>query len=334
MGEPEKFRPGTRVLAYHGPLVYEAKVLKYHEKGKLFVEIGEGTTEPMELNKIPGFLLDVDAYFLHYKGWSLKWDEWVSNERIMEFNDDNLGLSRALRNARKKPIERLEPDVERKKAEREFQEKKKRKLAELDPPLSKSSVSNGHDRPSNGLLGRKRVKVESRNIYEIMMPLRPQLKCILVDDWEFMTKDHKLVDLENTTPVSTILGDYYTHKTETGTPSEVLSLTREAMDGLREYFDKMLRFNLLYRFERLQYSQLLEETPTMVPSDKYGLEHLLRLLLLLPAQVSQTTMDAVSLKVLMGQMKEFLDYLDGNLESLVSSYMNASPAYDRMARGL
>lgn len=330
MGEPEKFRPGARVLAYHGPLVYEAKVLKFHERNKLFVEIGDGVSESMELNKIPGFLIDVDAYFLHYKGWSLKWDEWVSSERIMEFNDDNLGLSRELRNARKKAIIKMDPNKEEKEEDKETPEKKKRKAAgSLVPPSSRSSNGTGEKNGSS----RKRAKPENKTTYEVMMPLRPLLKCVLVDDWEYMTKDHKLVDLDTTTTVTQLLEEYYEFSKETKS-EEVLDITREALDGLRAYFDKMLRFNLLYRFERLQYSQLLEENANVRPSDKYGLEHLLRLLIALPAHIAQASMDAVSVKVLMGQMAGLLEFLDDNLGRLVSSYMNASPAYDRLARGL
>jgi hypothetical protein len=29
-------------------------------------------------------------YHLHYKGWSAKWDEWVEESRILEYNDANL----------------------------------------------------------------------------------------------------------------------------------------------------------------------------------------------------------------------------------------------------
>lgn len=28
-------------------------------------------------------------YFVHYKGWKNKWDEWVNNDRILAVNADN-----------------------------------------------------------------------------------------------------------------------------------------------------------------------------------------------------------------------------------------------------
>ncbi|SGZ56020.1 CIC11C00000000086 [Sungouiella intermedia] len=332
MVEHEKFRPGTRVLAYHGPLVYEAKVLKVHEKGKMFVEIGEGKSEPLENNKIPKFLLDGDAYFLHYKGWSLKWDEWVSTERVMEFNDDNLGLSRELRNARKKAIEKMDPSREKKEEEITTPQKKRRKKESSEGPrgaLSQPPPLDGYTEPTKS----RRRRGEGRSNYEVMMPLHPTLKCVLVDDWEFITKDHKLVDLDKTTSVKKILDTYYAEKknSDTATP-EMLLVTREALDGLLVYFDKLLSLNLLYRFERLQYSDLLRDKPGTRPSEVYGVEHLLRLLVILPGQISHTVMDAVSINVLMGQMKELLDYIAKNLHQQWSAYMNANPGYDRLAK--
>lgn len=332
MADHEKFRPGAQVLAYHGPLVYEAKVLKIHERGKLFVEIGEGKSEPLENNKIPNFLLDGDAYFLHYKGWSLKWDEWVSTERVMEFNDDNLGLSRELRNARKKAIIKMDPTREYKEERSATPEKKKRKKEPVEAP--RMPLSQPPEMPPPPKNGSKRKRPESKLNYEVMMPLRPNLKVLLVDDWELMTKEHKLIDLEQTTPVQKILEEYQqsVRKRDNVQP-ELLDIVQEALDGLVVFFDKLLSLSLLYRFERLQYSDLLQDKPGVVPSEVYGVEHLLRLLATLPGQIAQTNMDAISINVMMGQMKGLLEYIDDNLHTLSSVYMNASPGYDRLARG-
>lgn len=318
------FRPGTNVLAYHGPLVYEARVVKYREAGSETVDIADGKSEPSCMNKIPGFLLDQHAYFLHYKGWNPKWDEWVSAERIMEFNDNNLGLSRELRNARKKPIERLDPGVDLRPSSKE---KKARKMKKKET----GAVEKPPKETAKMAAVRRKVRHEKAPTYEVMLPLRPRLKCILVDDWELITKDHKLVDLKTTTPVTTILDEYYTWKSEL-LDQTLLRVTQEALVGLKAYFDRCLSLDLLYRYERLQYSDLLLESSEPA-SLTYGVEHLLRLLSTLPARVAQTTMDAPSLGVLMGQVKALLEYLDSNMERLASSYMNSSPQYDRIARG-
>lgn len=326
----QPFRPGNQVLAYHGPLVYEAKVLKYHEVGSSVVDIGEGKNEPVTQNKIPKFLTEVNAYYLHYKGWSPKWDEWVSNERIMEYNDDNLGLSRELRNARKKAIERIDHTSEKQEAKESRAREKERKKRKAETRSSAGPTVAKSPAPP-----KKKLKPESRGSLDIMMTLRPGIKRYLVDDWELLTKDHKLVDLDSAVPVSVILSEYYQFRRNTigagDNENDAVRVSKEAVDGLEVYFDHMLRFALLYRFERLQYSRLLKENPRFIPSQKYGLEHLLRLLVNMPGQVAQTTMNAVAVHTILGETKLLMEYLDDNLSRFSSRYMNASPAYDRLA---
>lgn len=332
MAEKHKFAPGTRVLAYHGPLVYEAKVVKYHEEGLDFVEVEEEKNEPLSKNKIPGFLLDRNAYFLHYKGWNPKWDEWVSSERIIEYNNDNLGLSRELRNARKKPVERLDSGKEAKAEAAEQKIRRGRKKeSSADAPARKPSIEHIKEQPRLNGTGRKRQKTESQSGYEVMLPFSPKLKCVMVDDWEMITKDRKLVNLETTTPVAKILQEYYEWKAPQQT-EDLSATTNEALGGLKVLFDQTFGLDILYKFERLQYSEVLRTRKNVEPSSVYGIEHLLRLLITLPGRVAHTAMDAISINVMMGQMLELLEYFDENMATLGSSYMNVSSQYDRVAR--
>ncbi|GEQ68717.1 hypothetical protein JCM33374_g2385 [Metschnikowia sp. JCM 33374] len=363
--EKQKFVPGSKVLAYHGPLVYEAKVVKYHQQGSEVVEVEEDKSEPLHKNKIPAFLLEVNAYFLHYKGWNPKWDEWVSSERIIEFNNDNLGLSRELRHARKKTVERLDSGKEAKAEAAEQKSKRGRRKDSSEASTrkpessrhqqksrepssretsskehaSKEHTSKEHQKPlkehprSAGPTGpgRKRQKLDHRSGYEVMLPFSPRLKCVMVDDWELITKDRKLVDPGSTTSVAILLKQYLEWKRPQQS-EELTRTTAEAVSGLRVLFDQTFGLDLLYKFERLQYSELLRTRKNLEPSSVYGVEHLLRLLITLPGRVAQTAMDAVSVNIMMGQMRDLVAYIDENMGEIGSSYMNVSSQYDRVAR--
>jgi mortality factor 4-like protein 1 len=54
-------------------------------------------------------------------------------------------------------------------------------------------------------------------------------------------------------------------------------LLEEVIHGLRIYFNKALGTMLLYRFERLQYADIMRQYPNKELVDLYGAEHLLRL---------------------------------------------------------
>ncbi|KAF9600247.1 hypothetical protein IFM89_005071 [Coptis chinensis] len=60
------FIEGEKVLAYHGPCIYKAKVQK------------------VELSREEG------KYYVHYLGWNKSWDEWVEIDRLLKFTEENI----------------------------------------------------------------------------------------------------------------------------------------------------------------------------------------------------------------------------------------------------
>lgn len=88
------FAPNEKVLCYHGPLFYEAKVLKALESSE-----SSPTGEPGP------------HYRVHYKGWKAtcgfsllqrlaminiasRWDEWVPARRLMKYSDEKVMLQK------------------------------------------------------------------------------------------------------------------------------------------------------------------------------------------------------------------------------------------------
>lgn len=304
------FRPNSRILAYHGPLIYEARVIRVHGKNKSFVEEGDGTHSPVEQEAIPSSLIDVDTYYVHYKGWNGKWDEWVPELRILEINDANLAIQKKLREAQRAP-----PKLKLK----------------MGKTAGKSPVPDTEKKQGSGdasKRGRGRKRGDSSRFNEVYLPMPTPLKHILVDDWEYITKDHKLLPVPATVTVSKILQKFAAQHRA----SKEDTILHEYVTGLEFFFNRSLSLTLLYKVERLQYLELRKEHGDIAPADYYGVEHLLRLCSLLPGLVAQTTMDGPSLGTLVSRTVDLLEFISVNMEDFANEYYYASPAYDAVAR--
>lgn len=68
------FQKDERVLCFHMEMLYEAKVLD-----TMAAEGGDGW-----------------QYKIHYKGWKSSWDDWVPQDRVRKFTDENKDLAAQL----------------------------------------------------------------------------------------------------------------------------------------------------------------------------------------------------------------------------------------------
>eukprot|EP00850_Spirogloea_muscicola_P002314 SM000009S23443 [mRNA] locus=s9:32114:35258:+ [translate_table: standard] len=236
-GSTGAFSEGDRVLAYHGPMLYEAKVQE--------AELRKPKAGPARW-----------WYFIHYQGWSKKWDEWLQPGRILVLNDANLAKQKKL-------------------AEQQRAEKKRgRKPKDADADGEKEDVKK-----VPGAKGRRR-KLEGEGKREegepsVPIPIPLALKRQLVEDWKSITQDGQLPKLPRKPSVRDILKKYLEAVTrKDGSEDDAL---KEVVTGLRVYFDKSLPVILLYKEEREQYAEILTEGSETQPSEVYGAEHLLRL---------------------------------------------------------
>lgn len=123
----------------------------------------------------------------------------------------------------------------------------------------------------------------TRPSVRIVMP--DNLKSLLVDDWEQVTKNQCVVALPSKLPVRQILRDWHEEEEPKRSGSSAdEDVLEEVVAGLQEYFDKSLDKILLYRHERQQYRNLRKkfeaatgELADKGPIDVYGAEHLIRL---------------------------------------------------------
>mmetsp|Transcript_39647 Transcript_39647/g.98833 ORF Transcript_39647/g.98833 Transcript_39647/m.98833 type:complete len:289 (-) Transcript_39647:180-1046(-) len=252
------FEKEENVLAYHGPLIYQAQVLDRCAKDAL-----EGT-------------LKLKLYLLHYTGWNSHWDEWVAESRVLKDTQANVALQK----------ERV----------KEFQRAHKRRLA----------------KSADGADGGKRQKpTDDVPLQDVRESLRlpHSMKLKLLEDWERITRERKLVPLPRSPSISELLEEFLQTKAKRSSHERLYG---EVVDGMRSYFNQALSSLLLYKYERKQYRDLKETHKATPLVEIYGAEHLLRLYVKLPELLSQCSMQREHMTVLVSKLIELLKFIQAN----------------------
>lgn len=341
-----KFKHNTFVYAYHGDLIYEAKILKTHKANEEFVINSEGKRETLEDNTtLTKSNYEVDKYFLHYQGWKSKWDEWVKVDRILEYNKENEIKKRK----QEKEIQLLQQSQrvnlqgnESKDEVKNEQKKKKKRgrpsnksliFEEQEKKKLSKTVNTGNniwrDQDSN------RERYDNKNESWFESDMRNILKTVLVDDWENITREKMIVTLPSRYPVSTILMEYLEYVKTKDVTLEEISVTKIILQSLELYFNRSMGLFLLYRYERYQYLNFLKEkkvTTKNPHSETYGVEHLLRLLILLPGLMSDMNIEVIGCEILSKECEELLNFLTDNIKKYANEYFYMSPQYESILR--
>lgn len=169
---------------------------------------------------------------------------------------------------------------------------------------------------------------------EVKIKIPDELKPWLVDDWDAVTKQHKLVELPAKTTVQDIIDSYVQYKKSGKSVSSAKEpQILEVANGLIEYFNVTLGSQLLYKFERPQYAEILAKHPDKPMSAIYGSVHLLRLFIKLGTMLAFTALDEKTIQLLLVHIHDFLKYMVKNSSTLFSMkhFANATPEYHRQA---
>jgi mortality factor 4-like protein 1 len=213
--------------------------------------------------------------------------------------------------------------------------KARKKIEKGSDVLDKSSKRDGS---SDSQSRRKRSRLTNSENDDSFLPrmdiriaIPQELQHWLVDDWDLITRQKQLVPLPRKKTVHHILQDYI--QSVVDNPNGVRpGVAAEMTQGIKEYFNVMLGTQLLYKFERPQYGDLLNDMPSKSMCEIYGVEHLLRLFIRLGSALSYSNFDEKSMQFVVSCIQDFLNYLSREADVLFSpDYVNATPEYHRRA---
>ncbi|KAL4292012.1 hypothetical protein GQ457_14G003510 [Hibiscus cannabinus] len=311
------FSEGERVLAYHGPCIYEAKVQKVElrkKEWKYFVHYLGWNKKYVFSNLLSAEseLLPCFCFFIKSLLWlghlANSWDEWVAADRLLKNTEENVKKQQAL--DRKQGVEKGS------RPGRSSQTKPKSSTdAKVDKEDLKNTVPKGKKRKSESGVEKDNLSMEKLIKIQIPSTLRKQL----VDDWEFVTQQDQLVKLPRSPNVDDILTKYLEYRSKKdGAMTDSIG---EILKGIRCYFDKALPVMLLYKKERQQYNTVILDDVS--PSTIYGAEHLLRLFVKFPELLAYVKIEEETLTHLQQKLIDFLKFLQKNQSTFFLS------AYDR-----
>ena len=320
--EPEeqpRFAEGEKILCFHGPLIYEAKIQKVETKDKQ------------------------TKYFIHYHGWNKNWDEWVPEARMLKHTELNLEKKRDLVKAcqaRSKknagsavkrkvdsPVPPLPSGSEKEAKVPKVEEPTTPSISAQPPRRAKNKKKEENEPVTTTPAASTKVEdlkpppdtVETEEQFyskvEVKIKIPDELKPFLVDDWDYLNRQRKLVNLPSQITVDQVIKDYI--KSKSGKrDSHFENAILEVTAGLNEYFNVMLGSQLLYKFEKEQHADILKEYPDTPPCKLYGPIHFLRLFVKLGGMLTYTPLDDKSIQLLLFYIHDFLLYMKKNAQTL------------------
>ena len=220
-----------------------------------------------------------------------------------------------------------------------FRTSKRAKKRDLEGQHSK----NQDDKKDSGEVQNKRRRGRGGNVTErepqqiakldVKITIPRDLRRFLLDDADFVTRQKQLVPLPKSEDkcVKAVLNDYIACKRKSLNDAKI-STCEEVIKGISEYFDVVLGTQLLYKFERPQYADLLKNYPNKTMSEVYGSEHLLRLFVKMGGMLSYGNLDDKSMHFIVSQIQDFLEWMTkGSDEKFSCEYEAATPEYYRRA---
>ncbi|SPP83924.1 nuA4 complex subunit EAF3 homolog [Drosophila guanche] len=173
------------------------------------------------------------------------------------------------------------------------------------------------------------------NKLEVKIKIPDELKHYLTDDWYAVVREHKLLELPAKVTIQEIAEQYLAYKKSVKSTSASKEVAiNDVLEGIVEYFNVMLGSQLLYKFERTQYADVMQKHPETPLSDLYGSFHLLRLFVRLGSMLTYSALDQQAMQNLIVHLQDFLKFLVKNsaLYFSMNNFVNVDPEYVRNAQ--
>uniref|UniRef100_A0A2K6T398 Chromo domain-containing protein n=1 Tax=Saimiri boliviensis boliviensis TaxID=39432 RepID=A0A2K6T398_SAIBB len=263
-------------------------------------------------------------YFIHYGDWNKK-DEWVSESQVLKYVDTNLQKQRELQKANQEQyaegkMRGAAPGKKTSGLQQKNVEVKTEKNKQKTPGNGDGGSTSETPQPPP----KKRAQVDPTVKNEETFMNRVE---------HLIIRQKQLFYLPAKENVDSILEDYANYKKSHGNTDNKEYAVNEFVAGIKEYLSVMLGTQLLYKFERTQYAEILADHPDASMSQVYGAPHLLRLFVRIGAMLTCTPLDEKSLALLLNYLHDFLKYLAKNSATLFSAsdYEVAPPEYRQKA---
>jgi len=208
---------------------------------------------------------------------------------IQDLDDDEINSGVMTSRPRTRPVKPLAIQKSATEVPKSCKKSKKSKTKESSPaivPITKPPVKKSKKtskpkikKSSEPPIDNPKPPNKRKFGEEIVIPLSDELKAVLVDDFDYIGRQRKLLNVPSRYTVDDLINAYYQARKEVeGETEEQLLGAEEVCRGLKDYFNSTLGSQLLYKFERVQYSDTLKENAGVSMAQLYGPVHLLRLL--------------------------------------------------------
>ncbi|CAI2165214.1 5267_t:CDS:2 [Funneliformis geosporum] len=292
-----RYQKGEEALCYHGPTVYVAQILDT----RILYTSKVGEVGPQ--------------YHVHYKGWNKKWDEWVPESRLLKKTQENIDMYMMPR--KHFIMEPSEHDL-------------------IDNIDNNKRRSKEDESDSEGCGDKKNPKLRSKRI-RLSVDISIEEKVRMVDEWQWVTKNQLIIHpMPREKTVDDILKEFLDWYLERLRERNKITKQQELdveddVEDFKEFFNEALPVNLLYRFERQQFVELVEKYPELSYSSIYGAEHLMRLIVKIPDLVFSVQMKEEKAEEIQVLIKEMIEFIQLKCKTYYAAqYEPADPAYIRI----